>query len=308
MEEADRLGLDVVKVAEHHGFEDGYSPQPLAFLAAAAARTDRIGLSTGILIAPLHKSVEIAEQAAVVDGISGSRLELAFGAGYHRPEYDLYGVSINQRFKLIEQRVVEIRDLWASGRATPAPARGEVPIWLGVGGPRGSEIAGRLGTGLFTLVADNWQVYVDALDQGGHSRSIARAGGSLQTILSDDPERDFRTLAPRIKHNADTYLQARYAGSGEPPPPPMDVNELLNNGEMRSAPWTGFGVLTPDEAVERILRLGETRSLTDVDVVYIQVSPSGVIDDIAWRNVELIATELRTKLDAAMAATLANSK
>ena len=56
--------------------------------------------------------------------------------------------------------------------------------------------------------------------------------------------------------------------------------------------------------MERILRLGETRSLSDVDVVYIQVSASGVIDDIAGRNVELIATELRNKLDAAMAATV----
>jgi alkanesulfonate monooxygenase SsuD/methylene tetrahydromethanopterin reductase-like flavin-dependent oxidoreductase (luciferase family) len=302
MEEADRLGLDVVKVAEHHCFEDGYSPQPLTFLAAAAARTTRIGLATGILIAPLHKSAEIAEQAGVVDGLSGGRLELALGTGYHRPEYELYGVPLNQRFKLLEQRVVEVRELWASARATPVPERGEVPIWLGVSGPRGSEIAGRLGTGLFTLVADHWQVYLDALLGGGHDRSVARAGGSLQLILSEDPERDFRTLAPRIKHNADTYLEARYAGTGEPTPALMDVNELLNNGEMRSKPWTGFGVLTPEEAAERILRLGEGRALSDVDIVYIQVSPAGVIDDIARRNVELVANELRPRLDAAMAA------
>ena len=60
IEEAERLGLDVIKVAEHHCFVDGYIPQPLTFLAAAAARTRRIGLSTGILAAPLHLAAEIA--------------------------------------------------------------------------------------------------------------------------------------------------------------------------------------------------------------------------------------------------------
>ena len=172
----------MVKVAEHHGFEDGYSPQPLAFLAAAAARTERIGLSTGILIAPLHKSVEIAEQAAVVDGISGSRLKLAFGAGYHRPEYDLYGVSINQRFKLIEQRVVEIRDLWASGDAPPAPERGE----LRSGSASAARAArNRRSVGDGPVHARRRQLAgVDALEHGGIS--IDRAG---RRLAADGPER-----------------------------------------------------------------------------------------------------------------------
>lgn len=302
MEEADRLGLDAVKVAEHHGFEDGYSPQPLAFLAAAAARTSRIGLSTGILIAPLHKSVEIAEQAAVVDGISGGRLELAFGAGYHRPEYELYGVDISQRFRLLERRVTEVRDLWSSGKATPVPDGGQVPIWLGVTGPRGAAIAGRLGTGLFTLASETWPAYLAALAEAGHHRSVGRAGGALQAILSDDPERDFRALAPRIKHNGDSYLRARFAGGTEPTPPLMEVRDLLASSEMRRSPWTGYGVLTPDEAATQVLALGEGRSLDDVDVVYIQVSPSGVIDDIARRNVELVASQLKPRVEAAMAA------
>ena len=301
IEEAERLGLDIVKVAEHHGFEDGYSPQPLTFLAAAAARTKRIGLATGILIAPLHKSVEVAEQAAVVDGISGARLEMAFGGGYARSEYELYGVNIKQRFRLLEQRVVEVRELWSTGRATPVPERGEIPIWLGVTGPRGAEIAGRLGTGLFTLKSETWPAYRATLTEAGHAPSVARAGGALQAILSEDPERDFRALAPRIKHNGDTYLHARFAGSGEPTPPLMDVKNLLASGEMRSSPWVGYGVLTPDEAAAQVIALGdENRALSDVDVVYIQVSPSGVIDDIARRNVELVANELKPRIEAAL--------
>jgi alkanesulfonate monooxygenase SsuD/methylene tetrahydromethanopterin reductase-like flavin-dependent oxidoreductase (luciferase family) len=296
MEEADRLGLDAIKVAEHHGFEDGYIPQPLTVLSAAAARTKAIGLATGILIAPLHHAVEIAEQAAVVDGISGGRLELAFGTGYHRLEYELYGVNINRRFRLLEQRVLDVRDLWATARATPTPERGEVPIWLGVGGRRGAEIAGRLGTGLLTLVPDPWDAYKAALVGAGHPSSVARAGGALQVVLSEDPERDLRVLAPRIKHNADTYLRAVYAGTGASAPELDDASQIVNKGEVWSAPWSAFGVLTPAEAVDRIRRLGDERSLADVDIVYIQASVSGVIDDIARRNVELVATELKPRL------------
>lgn len=53
-EEAEHLGIDSVRVTEHHGFDDDYLPAPLTLLAAAAARTRRIRLGTGIVVAPLH--------------------------------------------------------------------------------------------------------------------------------------------------------------------------------------------------------------------------------------------------------------
>src|ERR1700745_3077475 len=72
--EAERLGIDVIRIPEHHLWDDGYIPQPLTFLAALAARTTRIRLMTGISILPLHSPVEIAEQAALIDCISGGRV------------------------------------------------------------------------------------------------------------------------------------------------------------------------------------------------------------------------------------------
>jgi alkanesulfonate monooxygenase SsuD/methylene tetrahydromethanopterin reductase-like flavin-dependent oxidoreductase (luciferase family) len=307
MEEAERLGIDAVKVAEHHLFVDGYIPQPLTFLAAAAARTKRIGLSTGILLAPLHHAAEIAEQAAVVDCLSGGRLELPLGAGYHRPEFDLYDVNVARRFRLLEERVKEMRELWAGGKVTPAPERGEIPIWLGVFGPRGSQLAGRLGTGLFTLSPKHWQLYAEAAEQAGHDRSVVRAGGGLTMILSDDPERDFEALKPRIKHQADTYLDAIYAGepvyttgqAAPPPPPRLDVSTLVPNVDaLGTSVLTGFAVLTPEQAAAQIVDLVATHP-GKIDIVYIQASPAHVADEIAFRNVQLVGTELRERLAAA---------
>ena len=63
-EEAERLGADSIWVTEHHGFDDDYLPAPLTMLAAAAVRTTRVRLGTGIVVAPLHAAAELAEQAA----------------------------------------------------------------------------------------------------------------------------------------------------------------------------------------------------------------------------------------------------
>jgi probable F420-dependent oxidoreductase len=120
---AERQGYDWVNVTEHHVAADGYLPAVLAVLAAMAAVTQRIRLSTGMLILTLHHPLRIAEEAAVVDVISGGRLTLGIAVGYREVEFDALGVDYETRGRRFRESVEILQQAW---RGEPFTYRGEV--------------------------------------------------------------------------------------------------------------------------------------------------------------------------------------
>src|ERR1700754_4130196 len=80
----DKNGIEFTQLMEHHGSPDGYLPAPFVFAAAGAARPEKMRIQTGAVLLPLHDPVNIAEQFAVADLISGGRMEIVLGAGYVR--------------------------------------------------------------------------------------------------------------------------------------------------------------------------------------------------------------------------------
>src|SRR5690606_18099260 len=98
---ADQLGFDVVWVAQHHFKErSGCLPSPFPFLAVAAERTRRLRLGTSIVVLPLELPLRVAEDAAVVDTLSGERLELGIGSGGDAAEFSAFGVDTTKRHAL----------------------------------------------------------------------------------------------------------------------------------------------------------------------------------------------------------------
>src|SRR5437660_2682479 len=186
--EAERLGAGAVWVTEHHLFEDGYLPQPLTFLAAVAARTSRVRIGTAVLLAALRPAIQVAEEAAVVDILSGGRLELGVGAGYRLPEYEAYGADIARRFSLTDDRVRAVRRLLDEGRVTPPPVQRPLPMWAGYMGLQGARRAGRLGVGLMSLDPRLLGPYREGLAEGGHDHASARMGGLVPIVVADGPD------------------------------------------------------------------------------------------------------------------------
>lgn len=125
---AEELGVDAVAVADHvalgadtSGYPFGRFPlppdapflEPLSLLMAMATVTTSVRLTTGILIAPLRPAPLLAKTIATIDAMSGGRVELGVGVGWHRAEYDACGVDFGHRGVLLDDTIGACRALWA---------------------------------------------------------------------------------------------------------------------------------------------------------------------------------------------------
>jgi alkanesulfonate monooxygenase SsuD/methylene tetrahydromethanopterin reductase-like flavin-dependent oxidoreductase (luciferase family) len=291
-ERADRSGLGAIWLTEHHGFADGYLPQPLTMAAAVAARTRVVRVGTAVMIAPLRPAPDIAEQAAVVDLISGGRLELGLGAGYGAAEFELYGTDLSRRFEALERKASVVHSLWREKRVTPAPVQDPLPLWIGAGGPRGARLAGRAGAGLLHLGGRLLEPYMDGLRQGGHSASSARTGGVVDVILGDDPEATWAAIRAQVG-----YQQASYANHSAP-----DAGLSTALGNPRSTPrfaaergkgLPAIEVMTPSAAVDHVLELIGDKPVSDV---MFWASIAGMPQELADRHLELLCDQVAPAL------------
>jgi len=156
VELAEQLGFDSVWMEEHHSIAGHYWPSPLIILTAFAARTSRIGLGTDVLLSPFYHPVRLAEDVAMIEGLSGDRFTLGIGIGYRPDEFALYDAQLERRGGRLEETIGILRALWRGervdhdgpqlhvhGSIEPLPARPPA-IWVGGWGPITIDRAARL--------------------------------------------------------------------------------------------------------------------------------------------------------------------
>src|SRR5215510_2715293 len=97
VEAAEEWGFDSFWLAEHHFHEYGAVPRPPVLLAAAAQRTRRVRLGAGVVVLPFDHPLRVAEDYAMVDVLSGGRLNLGVGSGYLQHEYAGFGVDAAEK-------------------------------------------------------------------------------------------------------------------------------------------------------------------------------------------------------------------
>src|SRR5262245_18910810 len=110
---ADRLGFDLVWLTEHHFVDDAYLPSFAVVAGAIAARTSRIRISTDIALAPFHHPLRLAEDLAVLDNLSGGRMELGLGLAYAPHEFRAFGIPRAQRVSRSEEAIQILRQAWS---------------------------------------------------------------------------------------------------------------------------------------------------------------------------------------------------
>ena len=123
VELADRLGFASAWVPERHFHEfGGIYPNPATLAAALAARTERIALRAGSVVAPLHHPARIAEEWAMVDNISRGRAGISFAAGWHPADFVFAPDRFEQRAEVTTATIDAVRRLWR-GEAVAFPDR-----------------------------------------------------------------------------------------------------------------------------------------------------------------------------------------
>ena len=148
---ADRAGFEVVWAAEHHALEMTVAPGPFQLLAHFAAHTERIRLGTGVVVAPYWHPVKLAGEAALLDLISGGRLEFGIGRGAYQREFDRLAAGMDQKLgvPMMLEMLPVLKALWRGdvahqGRYWQFPAatscpkplqKPHPPIWVAARDP-----------------------------------------------------------------------------------------------------------------------------------------------------------------------------
>jgi probable F420-dependent oxidoreductase len=182
-EQAEALGFDSVWCGEHHFIDDSYLPSLMVLCAAIAARTSRIRIGTHVLLAPLHNTLRLAEDAAVADLISRGRLIFGIGQGWRPEEFDGFQIPLIGRHRYFTEQVAVLRQAWSEGlvnwegehlhyadiSVTPKPVQsGGPPIWIGGSVESSVRRAARIGDGLIAAgmgasppFASDWPLTLD---------------------------------------------------------------------------------------------------------------------------------------------------
>ncbi len=288
---ADDVGFQCIGLGEHHASEDGYLPSPVPMAAAIAARTRQIKIRSNVLLAPLYEPVKLAEDLAVVQLISGGRLEIVIGAGYRPYEFHMFGQRREDRKRLYMNTFDVLRKAWTGeefdyeGRpvtVTPVPYPAP-PLLLGGAHPAVAKRAAHIADGFYPPGGENWDVYRQeciALGKPDPGES-AYPLGPIFTYVSRDPDADWARIAPHVAHCVKSYSEwtvEAYGKAAGPFAANVDPDDLRKSGAYR--------VMTPEDAVEMITGLGDQRTFILTPLL------GGLDPAFAWQGLKLFEAEV----------------
>ncbi len=200
------MPIDGVRITEHHFHDDGYMPSPLLMAGVLAARTKRVTIGTNVAQLPLHQPVRFAEEALVVDALSGGRLFVGLGMGYYEQEFAGVGTTARHRVSRMEEGLDILRLAFAGEpfayegkrfstpeiEVTPLPVRpGGPPMWIGASAPAAIERAARKGDGFLALFPESLDQYFAACERIGRPEPQRSANFTYSVIIAEDPEKAF---------------------------------------------------------------------------------------------------------------------
>jgi probable LLM family oxidoreductase len=265
IELADQVGLDVFGVGEHHR-PDFVASAPVVILAAAAARTRSIRLSTAVTVLSSADPVRVFQDFATLDLLSNGRAEIMAGRGSFIESFPLFGYDLNDYDALFAEKLDLLLRLRKSERVTwsgefrpalndlgvyPRPLQPQLPIWIAVGGtPESAVRAGRLGLpmavaiigGLPERFAPLVRLYRDAARQAGHDPAQLPVSINSHGLIADTVQEAVDAYYPSATVVMNKIGRERGWS-------PITRQQLEGSRTLRGADFVG----SPAEIIEKIL-------------------------------------------------------
>lgn len=282
--EAEALGFDYVMVQEHFFTADGYAPSVPVFLALLAQRTSRVRIGSYIYILPLHHAALLAQETAVLDQLSGGRLDVTVGSGHRALEYRALGYSEKTRPSRMEEGLTVLKQAWTQSPLTfhgkyhnldnlviePRPLQQpHPPLWVAATTPKAASRAGRFGANLHgaSVGADFYNAYLAGLAEAGVSREDVRISNPMSiTVTDDNPDAVWQRNRPLYFERWDFYRRIR-TEMGDP--------DISFTEEPQPEAYRDFELIgDPDLVLESLRGMFAAAPLTDL----VHSGPAGGLD------------------------------
>jgi len=302
IEHADQVGLDVFGIGEHHR-KDFLDSAPAIILAAAAARTSRIRLTSAVTVLSSADPVRVFQNFATLDLISQGRAEMVVGRGSFTDSFPLFGFRLEDYDSLFAEKLdllLKIRDnehvTW-SGKHRPSltgqgvyprPVQDTLPIWLGVGGTPGSFArAGFLGLPLMVAIIGGEtrrfrplvDLYWEAAERAGHSPEKLKVGVHSLGYVAETTQAAVEDFWPG-------YARAFTDVGKERGWPPVTRAAFDAQRGTHGALLVG----SPDEVAEKIIRHSE--SLGGISRLSFQMNVASLSHAKLMKAIELLGTSV----------------
>jgi alkanesulfonate monooxygenase SsuD/methylene tetrahydromethanopterin reductase-like flavin-dependent oxidoreductase (luciferase family) len=310
---AEKLGFDNVWASEHHFSQDAWNPSPLTFLAAVAARTERVRVGTYVLLLPFHNPVRIAEDIAVLDNISRGRVDLPVGVGSAAEEFRTFGIPFNERLGRTFEALRIIEHCFAGeefshkGRyyefpnvhmtTTPVQRPGP-PIWVASMGEQSVAWTARRGYHLAAGAGRGHARYEELVRQFGHDRSkLQVASIPIRVHLAETTRQAWDEAEAglhQVLHFYHNRVDPRSATSAD-----GVVDQLPPVGEFRNVPGIGhrgtpFLVGAPKDVAAALAAYRDKR----LSHLCVNFHHPGMATAAVRRSMELFAKEVMPAVKA----------
>lgn len=309
IEVADRVGLDVFGIGEHHRAEF-LDSAPAVILAAAAARTDNIRLTSAVTVLSAADPVRVFQEFATLDLISRGRAEIVVGRGSFGEAFPLFGLDTRAYDDLFAEKLdlflklgEETNISWY-GRYRPAlhgegvfprPHQQRLPLWVGVGGtPKSFERAGELGLPLMVAIIGGTferfrplvDLYRKAGRRAGHGPDKLKVGVHAMAFVGETDVAARDAFFPGWAHLTGTIGRER----GWPPPTRQQFDAM-------AGPEGAFLVGEPATVAAKMLRASD--ALGGVSRITFQMSTASLETAAMKRSIKLLGTEVAPIVRAA---------